>query len=64
MSKLPFPEKVLGSHIATLGKTGSGKSSGNYILNSPTSMKSAINIGQQFGRDFRHGIGVRLQASL
>lgn len=27
MSRLPFPERVLHQHIATLGKTGSGKSS-------------------------------------
>lgn len=27
MSRLPFPERILGQHIAALGKTGSGKSS-------------------------------------
>lgn len=32
MSRLPFPERVLQQHIATLGKTGSGKSSALRVI--------------------------------
>jgi uncharacterized protein len=32
VSRLPFPERVLGQHIATLGKTGSGKSSAMRVI--------------------------------
>jgi DNA segregation ATPase FtsK/SpoIIIE-like protein len=32
MSRLPFPERVLHQHIATLGKTGSGKSSAMRVI--------------------------------
>jgi len=32
VSKLPFPEKILHQHIATLGKTGSGKSSALRVI--------------------------------
>jgi uncharacterized protein len=32
MSKLPFPERVLHQHIATLGKTGAGKSSAMRVI--------------------------------
>lgn len=32
MSKLPFPERVLHQHIATLGKTGAGKSSALRVI--------------------------------
>ena len=32
MTKLPFPERVLHQHIATLGKTGSGKSSAMRVI--------------------------------
>ena len=32
MSNLPFPEKILHQHIATLGKTGSGKSSALRVI--------------------------------
>lgn len=32
MSKLPFPERVLQQHIATLGKTGAGKSSAMRVI--------------------------------
>lgn len=32
MSKLPFPEQVLHQHIATLGKTGAGKSSAMRVI--------------------------------
>lgn len=32
VSKLPFPERVLHQHIATLGKTGSGKSSAMRVI--------------------------------
>lgn len=32
MSRLPFPERVLHQHIATLGKTGSGKSSALRVI--------------------------------
>jgi uncharacterized protein DUF87 len=32
MSKLPFPERVLRQHIATLGKTGAGKSSAMRVI--------------------------------
>lgn len=32
MSKLPFPERVLHQHAATLGKTGSGKSSALRVI--------------------------------
>lgn len=32
MSQLPFPERVLHQHIATLGKTGAGKSSAMRVI--------------------------------
>lgn len=32
MSNLPFPEKILHQHIATLGKTGAGKSSAMRVI--------------------------------
>jgi len=32
MSQLPFPERVLHQHIATLGKTGVGKSSAMRVI--------------------------------
>jgi uncharacterized protein len=32
MTKLPFPERVLHQHIATLGKTGAGKSSAMRVI--------------------------------
>lgn len=32
MSRLPFPDKILHQHIATLGKTGAGKSSAMRVI--------------------------------